>query len=104
MTLTRGNSRTLLATLSLDAVRKWEQNEALFNIAGGYGEDKDVKNTEFIQGAAQWNHLFTDRFYAGLRLDAIYDGIAQLDYRVRLTPVAGYCQSCQSCQPRQHIH
>ena len=34
--------------------------------------------------------MFTERFYAGLRLDAAFDGIAELDYRVTLTPLAGY--------------
>ena len=90
LTLTRGNSKTLLATLSLDSKRKWEGNEALFGIAGGYGEDKDTKNTEFVNAFGQYNRLFSHRFYGGLRLDGVYDGIAQLDYRVRLSPLAGY--------------
>jgi hypothetical protein len=34
-TLTEGNSKTLLAALSLDTKRKWERNEANLGIAGG---------------------------------------------------------------------
>jgi hypothetical protein len=90
LTLTRGNSRTLLVTGSFETKRKWDQNEALFGVAGGYGEDNNVKNAEFVNGYGQFNHLFTERFYAGIRLDASYDGIAELDYRIRISPLAGY--------------
>jgi putative salt-induced outer membrane protein len=93
-TLTRGNSETFLATLSLDAKRKWERDEATLGVSGGYGEttvdNVDSKNTEFVQGYGQYNRLFNDRIYGGLRLDGQYDGIAGVDYRVKLSPMAGY--------------
>jgi putative salt-induced outer membrane protein YdiY len=89
-TLTEGNSETLLATLSLDTKGKWERNEADFGIAGGYGDDHSVKNTEFVTAFGQYNRLLTDRLYAGFRASYNYDGIADLTYRVTLTPLAGY--------------
>jgi len=94
LTLTRGNSENFLVTLSLDTKRKWEHNELFFGASGGYGDstvnDVNTKNTEFLQGYGQYNHLFTDRFYGGLRLDGQYDGIAGVDYRVKITPLVGY--------------
>jgi len=90
LTLTKGNSDTLLVTLGLDTKRKWERNEAAFGIAGGYGQNDSVKNNEFLTAFGQYNRLFSDRFYGGLRVDANYDGIANLDYRVTITPLAGY--------------
>jgi putative salt-induced outer membrane protein YdiY len=94
VTLTRGNSESFLGTLSLDTKRKWVRDEAAFGIAGGYGEstvnDVNSKNTEFIKGFGQYNHLFSDRLYAGLRLDGEYDGIAGVDYRFKISPLAGY--------------
>lgn len=93
-TLTRGNSETFLATLSLDTKRKWEKDEADLGASGGYGDSKvngaTTKNTEFLQGYGQYNHLFTDRFYGGLRLDGQYDGIAGIEYRFRVSPMVGY--------------
>ncbi len=93
-TLTRGNSENFLATISLDTKRKWERDDLAFGVSGGYGDsttdDEYTKNTEFIQGYGQYNHLFTDRFYGGLRLDGQYDGIAGVEYRFRITPLAGY--------------
>ncbi len=94
LTLTRGNSESFLVTLSLDTKRKWARDELAFGVAGGYGEstvnDVNTKNTEFINGFGQYNHLFTERFYGGLRVDAGYDGIAGVDYRVKVSPLVGY--------------
>jgi putative salt-induced outer membrane protein YdiY len=94
VTLTRGNSDTFLGTLSLDTKRKWESDEALFGISGGYGDNKvngtTTKNTEFLQGYGQYNHLFTQRFYGALRLDGQYDGIAGINYRFKVSPMVGY--------------
>ncbi len=89
-TLTSGNSETMLATLGLDTKAKWERDEAGFGIAGAYGEDKNVKNNEFLNAFGQYNRLFTDRLYAGLRTDFNYDGIADLSYRVTISPLIGY--------------
>ena len=90
LTLTRGNSDTLLVTLSLDTQRKWEKAEALAGISGGYGKNDGTKNTEFLKGYGQYNRLFSERLYGGIRLDASYDGIANLDYRLTLSPLLGY--------------
>jgi len=93
-TLTRGNSETFLATLTLDTKRKWEKDEAAFGVTGGYGEstvnEVDQKTTEFVRGFGQYNRLFSPRLYGGLRLDAEYDGIAGVDYRLRASPLLGY--------------
>ena len=90
LTLTRGNSKTLLATVGVDTKRKWDQNELAFGLAAGYGTDNGVENNKFVNGFGQYNRLFSDRWYGGLRLDGSYDGIAQLDYRLSLTPLVGY--------------
>ena len=93
-TLTRGNSETFLGTVSLDTKRLWPKDEIALGISAGYGEakvdGKNDKNTEFVKGFGQYNRLFSDRFYGGLRLDGEYDGIAGVDYRVRISPLLGY--------------
>jgi len=94
LTLTRGNSETLLANLSLEAKRKWVHDETAWGVTGGYGEAKiggdAQKNTEYIRGFGQYNRLFNERLYGGLRLDGEYDGIAGVDYRFRVSPLFGY--------------
>jgi len=90
LTLTSGNSDSLLFTVGGKAKKKWDQNEFSLGAVAGYGKSDDVNNNEFAQGYAQYNRLLTERFYYGLRLDASYDGIANLAYRINLTPLAGY--------------
>ena len=96
LTVTSGTKDTLLVTAGVNTSRKWDKDEVALGISGGYGEDNNnaqketTPNTEFIQGFGQYNHLFTERFYGGLRLDAISDGIQDLAYRATLTPLVGY--------------
>lgn len=90
LTITRGTRDTLLVTAGLTSSKKWDKNEVALGISGGYGEDNGTVNNEFIQGFGQYNYLFTEKFYGGIRMDASYDGIANLDYRVTITPLAGY--------------
>lgn len=90
VTLTSGNSDSVLATIGANAKKKWEKDEFMLGALGGYGESDDVKNTEFVGAYAQYNHLFTEKFYGGVRVDGLYDGLAALSYRFTISPVAGY--------------
>src|SRR5690242_387038 len=45
LTLTRGNSDTLLATLSLGTGKKWDQNELSLGADGTYGQTKQTVST-----------------------------------------------------------
>lgn len=96
LTITDGTKDTMLITFGLNTSRKWEKDEIAMGVAGGYGEDDNnptqttTANTEFVSAFAQYNHLLTERFYVGLRLDFLYDGIANLDYRFTVSPLAGY--------------
>jgi len=94
LTLTRGNSENFLVTLTLDTKRKWDKDDVAFGISAGYGDSTvnnvETKNTQFVQGYGEYHHLFTSRFYAGLRVDGQYDDIAGVDYRFKITPLVGY--------------
>ena len=86
LTLTRGNSRTTLGTASVLGVKKWELNELDLGADGVYGEANGVRSAEQLHGFGQYNRLFTDRFYGYARLDGLYDGVADIDYRVTAGP------------------
>ena len=99
VTLTRGNSKTFLGTLALNTKRTWEHDEFLAGANGGYGENTTTSSTgaqtdnvtdSYIKGFGQWNHLFTPKTYAGLRVAGEHDDIANLTYRFILSPLAGY--------------
>jgi hypothetical protein len=90
LTLTRGNSRTVLATANLQTQKKWSDHELLFGADAAYGEDHGLKNTETLHGFGQYNRTITDRWYYGVRLDGLHDAIADVKYRLTLAPLAGY--------------
>jgi len=90
LTLTSGNSDTLLTTAAFKSRKKTEENEFGFVLDGAYGENDSVKNNETLHGGAQWNHLFSERFYGYVNGEGLHDGIADLQYRFTLGPGAGY--------------
>src|SRR5215213_9852016 len=111
-TLTKGNSDTFLGNLTFKATRKYSpHDEVLLGASGTYGTtEKDetiflptpgggnavIKRetsettTANANGFGQYNHLFTERFYGGVRLDLLHDAISDVKYRVTLSPLAGY--------------
>jgi putative salt-induced outer membrane protein YdiY len=90
MTLTRGNSDTLLVTSKVEAERRSAANELMLGLDGAYGEDKAVKNNETLHGYGQGDHFFTRQLFGFLRLDGLHDGIKDIKYRYTVSPGAGY--------------
>ncbi len=92
LTLTRGNSKTLLGTANLLGIKKWDEgkNELNLGASGVYGENNSVKNAESAQAFGQYNRLFSDRFFGYLRLEGLHDAIAAVDYRITVSPGVGY--------------
>ncbi len=90
LTLTRGNTETMLFTTDLQTDKKTPDNEYSFGGGVAYGtqDSKDTVNNYKAYG--QWNHLFSDKFYGYLRADALRDIIADLDYRFTIGPGVGY--------------
>jgi putative salt-induced outer membrane protein YdiY len=90
LSLTKGNSDTLLVNANIQTARKWAQNELNLGADLTYGENDGEKNAESYRGYAQYNRLFTDRWFAYLRFEGLHDGIADIDYRFTLSPGVGY--------------
>jgi hypothetical protein len=98
-TITRGNSHSTLLTATVNSKGKYDKNEFLLSGAAGYGDntardsngnETTTKTQDYLKGTAQWNYLITDRFYAGLKLDALHDDLADINYRFTVSPLAGY--------------
>jgi len=90
LTLTDGNTDTLLFTAKVDASKKWQQNEFVTGASITYGEDDQVKNNESINAFAQYNRLLTERIFALARVAFLHDDIADVDYRVTASLGVGY--------------
>jgi putative salt-induced outer membrane protein YdiY len=90
VTLTRGNSDSLLATAKIVTDKKTPVNEYNLGADATYGSANGVPNTETFHGFGQWNHLFTPNWYGLLRGEALHDGIAEVKYRFTITSGVGY--------------
>ena len=90
LSLTKGNSDTLLTTAAFKTRKRTPENEFFLGADGAYGESDSVKNNETLHGVSQYNRLFTRRFYDFLNAEGLHDGIADLQYRFALSPGAGY--------------
>ena len=96
LTLARGNSDTTLASLSESSERSWARSRLNFGGDVLYGESKaqgattSTETAESMHGFAQYNRILTPRSYAYGRVDALHDGIADIQYRLNLAPGLGY--------------
>lgn len=90
LTLARGNSDNAMFTGRVLAGRKSEQNELNLGVDGAYGENDRVKSADAVHGFAQCDLLLSKRAYGYLRLDALHDDIADVEYRLTLAPGGGY--------------
>jgi putative salt-induced outer membrane protein len=92
LTVTEGNSDTVTAYANWLSARKWEKNELRFGADGTYGETEGEKTAQSAHGFGQYNRLFgtEDRFYFYMRIDGYHDDIADIDYRVTISPGVGY--------------
>jgi putative salt-induced outer membrane protein len=90
LTMTRGNTSTTLFTADFLTKRKTPTDEYMFFLGGAYGEQNSTDTVNNYKASAQWNHLFTDRFYGYVRAEGLRDIIADLDYRLTVGPGLGY--------------
>lgn len=90
VTLTRGNSESMMVNANLTTEKKWAKNELAFGAGATYGEADEKVNASNLNAFGQYNRLFTERLYGYARVDGLHDDIADVAYRVTLSPGAGY--------------
>jgi putative salt-induced outer membrane protein YdiY len=90
LSVTDGNSDTLLFVGAYDAKRVWEHDEFRGMVTGSYGETDSNTTTEAAEGLAQYKHLFSERLYGTAYIDLFHDGVADITYRLTLSPGVGY--------------
>jgi putative salt-induced outer membrane protein len=105
LTLTRGNSQSMLFTADILTEKKAKENEYSLGAGLSYGNQSSLQNlpspftgsittsketVNTYNAFGQWNHLFTDTFFGYVRADALRDTISSIDYRFNLGPGVGY--------------
>ncbi len=90
LTVTSGNSDTLLFTANALGVRKWEKNEVNVGANISYGEDNSVVNNEQFGAFGQYDRLFSEKMFGYIRTEVLHDAIADVEMRLTIGPGAGY--------------
>jgi putative salt-induced outer membrane protein YdiY len=90
LSVAKGNTDNMLINGNLLSSKKWDHNEVDLGTDGTYGETDGVRSAGNLHGFGQYNRLFTERFFGLLRVDAVNDSIANVDYRVTVSPGVGY--------------
>src|SRR3954471_20853956 len=76
LTLTSGNSDSVLGTLAATTGKKWNTNEVAFGIDGAYGKSKvngvETKSAASIHAFGQYNRLFNERLYGYARIEGLH--------------------------------
>ena len=99
LTLTRGNSKTLLVNGGLISEYKKGANELRLEIRGAYGESTvtpsgssnstDQTTLQNAKGVVEYKRLFTKRNYAYANGELMHDHIADIEYRAVIGPGLG---------------
>ena len=90
LTLTRGNSHSLLFNGDYLTAKKTPKNEYSLGLGAAYGRQDAQDTVNNYKAFGQWNHLYSSRFYDYVRADALRDIVADLDYRASVGPGLGY--------------
>lgn len=94
VTLTRGNSKNFLASAGINSSKKWSKDEVFLGANAAYGnttvKGEQTTTDHYLKGSGQYNHIFDDRPYGGIKVDGVYDKIAGIHYRFTISPLAGY--------------
>ncbi|MDF1755465.1 MAG: DUF481 domain-containing protein [Verrucomicrobiales bacterium] len=84
-----GNSDLLHLYGGAKAERKWDEKTLQLELDGAYGKNNGIQDKKWISGSTQYNYDFNHPFYGGLFADALHDEIADLRYRVTVSPLLG---------------
>lgn len=104
----KGNSDSVLFGANILGAKKWDKNELTLSADGIYGDSSTTELETIVPNvdvrakttsrttaqnygaAAQYNRLITERFYFYGNASARQDRIADVDYRLTISPGAGY--------------
>lgn len=91
--LTDGNSETKQLTIDFNGQRTEKPNEVIVGAGYAYGEsarEGDDKTIDNGKAFGQYNRFMTENSYGFLRTEYSTDDIADVDYRVKVSPGMGY--------------
>jgi putative salt-induced outer membrane protein YdiY len=88
--LSQGTVDSLNLNAGVRAIGTWTDREVLLFADYLYAETNSTSDADVFRAGAQYNWLFSERAYVGLRTNFLSDAIADVDYRLSLNPTLGY--------------
>lgn len=85
-----GNTDQTLAALRAAAEKNWEYDKLSLALEALYGKSEGAKTNESLFVKARWDHYWSERFYGYGQVDALHDGIQDIDVRVVASLGVGY--------------
>lgn len=90
LTLTEGNSETLAAAANIQTKGTYSGYAITLGADANYGENSGTKSAESYKAYLQYDRNFSKRFYGFGRAEYYHDAIADIEYRVKLSPGFGW--------------
>ena len=95
MTLAKGNSETFQLNAAALAEKLLARDEfrlgaSVTHAIANWGRTNESVSANAIQAFGDYKHLFSERWYGNLRADFLHDDVADIAYRVILSPAVGY--------------
>ena len=90
LTLTEGNSQTVLASANIETKGNWNDYAVTLGATATYGEQQTVKNNEIFKLFGQYDRKVSEKFYVFGRADYMHDAVADIEYRFKLNPGFGW--------------
>lgn len=88
--LTEGNKDSVQTRAQIEVKNKREKTETQFKLRGEIGETDKERTRERVSAELSHRRELGLRSYLSLGAEFLYDGIAELDYRVVVSPAYGY--------------
>lgn len=89
LTLTSGNSDTLLLNLGVNLAKDTDNTQQLLGLSYTLGDTDGETVSDVLNGFYTWNKNASDTTYYGFRLEGVRDDIALIDYRLQATTLYG---------------
>ena len=86
----QGNADNITVSLGFDSAYRTATDEFFFNALYAFGETDGERAADALRLGSRYNRLLSDRFYVGGQLDGLRDEVAELEYRIMATAIAGY--------------
>jgi putative salt-induced outer membrane protein YdiY len=86
----QGNKDALMGSLMLQGERTTVQDLVRLSLSGSYGETEGEKTAEDAEAIGRYEYLLSERVFAAMSTSLAYDSIADVDYRLILSPALGY--------------